>query len=36
MNVKEIGLEDVNWITLAGDRSQWRTHLKGVLKLRLR
>jgi hypothetical protein len=36
MDLKEIEHEGVNWINLAEDRSQWRTLLKGLLKLWLR
>ena len=36
MGFKETGRQSVNWITLAEDRSQWRTLVKGLLKLWLR
>ena len=36
MEFKQIGREGVNWITLAEVRSQWRTLVKGLLKLWLR
>jgi hypothetical protein len=34
MGLREIGLEDVNWIQLAVDRIQWWRSVKIVMKLR--
>jgi hypothetical protein len=33
MNFKEIGCEDVNWIRLAQDKSQWRALINTVMNL---
>jgi hypothetical protein len=33
MNLREIGLDDMDWIDLAQDRNQWRAHVKTVMNL---
>jgi hypothetical protein len=35
MNLKEIGLEVVNWIDLAEDRYRWRAVVNAVMNLRV-
>jgi hypothetical protein len=35
MNLREIGLEDVDWIHLAQDRDQWRALVNTVMNLRV-
>jgi hypothetical protein len=35
MHLREIGLEDVDWIHLAQDRDQWRTVVNSVMKLQV-
>jgi hypothetical protein len=35
MDLREICLEDVNWIHLAQDRDQWRTLVNTVMNLRV-
>jgi hypothetical protein len=33
MNLREIGIDEVNWIRLAQDRVQWRTFVSTVMNL---
>jgi hypothetical protein len=35
MNLREIGIDEANWIRLAQDRVQWRTFVNTVMKLRV-
>jgi hypothetical protein len=35
MDLREIGLEDVNWIRLAQDRDRWRAVVSAVMNLRV-
>jgi hypothetical protein len=35
MDLREIGLEDVDWIRLAQDRDQWRAVVSAVMNLRV-
>jgi hypothetical protein len=35
MDLKEIGLEGVDWIRLAQDRDRWRAVVSAVMNLRL-
>jgi hypothetical protein len=35
MDLREIGLEGVDWIHLAQERDQWRSVVKTVMSLRL-
>jgi hypothetical protein len=35
MDLREIGLEDVDWIRLAQDRDQWRAVVSAVMNIRV-
>jgi hypothetical protein len=35
MNVREIGLGNMDWIDLAQDREQWRTLVSTVMNVRV-
>jgi hypothetical protein len=35
MDLREIGLDGIEWIDLAQDRDQWRTFVNTVMKLRV-
>jgi hypothetical protein len=35
MNIREIGLEGVDWIRLAQDRDRWRAVVNAVMNLRV-
>jgi CRISPR/Cas system-associated protein Cas7 (RAMP superfamily) len=35
MDLREIGLEDVDWIRLAQDRDRWRAVVSAVMNLRV-
>jgi hypothetical protein len=35
MDLREIGIDEANWIQLALDRVQWRTSMKAVMNLRV-
>jgi hypothetical protein len=35
MDIREIGINGVNWIQLAQDRVQWRAFVKTVMNLRV-
>jgi hypothetical protein len=35
MDLREIGLEDVDWIRLAQDRDRWRAVVSAVMSLRV-
>jgi hypothetical protein len=35
LDLREIGINGVNWIRLAHDRVQWRTFVNTVMKLRV-
>jgi hypothetical protein len=35
MDLKEIGIDGVNWIRLAQDRAQWRAFVNMVINLRV-
>jgi hypothetical protein len=35
MDLREIGIDEVNWIRLAQDRIQWRAFVNTVMKLRI-
>jgi hypothetical protein len=35
MNLREIGLEGVDWIRLSQDRDRWRAVVSAVMKLRV-
>ena len=35
MNVKELGINERDWVDLTQDRDYWRTRLNATLKLRV-
>jgi hypothetical protein len=35
MDLREIGLDDMNWIYLARDREEWRIIVKTLMNLRV-
>jgi hypothetical protein len=35
MNLREIGWDGMDWIDLAPDRDQWRTHVNTVMNFRV-
>jgi hypothetical protein len=35
MDLREIGIDGLNWVRLAQDRVQWRTYVSTVIKLRV-
>jgi hypothetical protein len=35
MDLREIGLDDIDWIELAQDRDQWRALVSTVINLRV-
>jgi hypothetical protein len=35
IDLREIGLDDIDWIDLAQDRDQWRTLVNTVMNLRV-